>query len=148
MTNVNEKNFHSLTKFSGLGICIFYGIDLWINLAWVLPTMWRTVPQLNSIFDLSSLALKTVSDLLFFIGGLDLMRRKTSGLVLMFRAAVLNILSILIIKLFILGNNIAQGILPNVPFFLLTLTQALIWPAFVMWVVNLEELRKHFRDNA
>ena len=110
--------------------------------------MWRTVPQLNSIFDLSSLALKTVSDLLFFIGGLDLMRRKTSGLVLMFRAAVLNILSILIIKLFILGNNIAQGILPNVPFFLLTLTQALIWPAFVMWVVNLEELRKHFRDNA
>lgn len=147
MITDSEKSFYSLIKFSGLALCIFYGIDLGITLAWVMPTLWRTVPHFNSVFDLASIAFKTISDLLFFIGGVDLMQRRTSGLTFMFRGAILNILSVATIKLFIMGNSLVQGILPNVPFFFLTLLQALIWPVFVIGAVNQQELRKHFRDN-
>jgi len=143
MPTESEKNLHSLITFPSLCLLVFYGTELIISFVWLLPITWRFGPHLGPLLDLAALLIKVISHILFFISALFLLRRKIPGLRFLIWGAGLNILSVVILKLYILGLNLSQGMFPDITFFLLTFIQSLIWPIFILWIVDW--VKRNFR---
>lgn len=130
-----QPDFHPFIKLTAFGLFIFYAIDIAVSALWGFH-------YLRPMFDKATVLLKIASDILFCAGALFIFRRKSRGLTLAGLGAVLLLVSLIISKVYILAVNYMQGTLPNIPFFILTLIQSLIWPIAVLGIMNWDELKK------
>ena len=130
--NNDQPNFYHFIKISSIGILIFYGIDIAISSLWVYH-------QQRPFVDKLAVMIRIAADVLFCIGALFLLRHNDRGRRLVGWGAILLILSMIVSKMNVVMVNSSQGILPNLPFFFLTLIQSLAWPIAVLWIVNRED---------
>jgi hypothetical protein len=140
MSDEQKANFFPFIKISAICILLFYGVDIVVSAFWGFH-------YLRPLFDKATVFSKISADILFCAGALFILRRKERGLMLMGLGAVLQMISVIVSKIYILVINNSQGVLPNMPFFVLTFVQSLIWPIAFLGIMNWEELRKQFVQN-